>query len=50
MALGVSRFEQTLAIIADGLTLVVVAKTKDPEKLCVTPGAPAQDAIARHAR
>ena len=48
--LGVSRFEQALAVFADGMPLPAVANTKDPEELRVTPGAPAQEAIARHAR
>ena len=42
--------EQALAVLADGLPLPAVANTKDPEELCVTAGAPPQDAIAGHAR
>ena len=47
---GVSGFEQALAVFADGMPLSAVANTKHPEELCVTPGAPPQEAIARHAR
>ena len=46
----VSCFEQALAVFADGMPLAAVANTKHPEELCVTPGAPAQEAIAGHAR
>ena len=48
--LRVSGFEQALAVVADGVSLPAVANTQHQEELCVTPGAPPQDAIARHAR
>ena len=45
-----SRFEQALAVVANSLPLLAVANAKDPEQLRITPGAPPQEAIARHAR
>jgi len=45
-----SRFEQALAVVANGLPLLAVANAKDPEQLRITPGAPPQEAIGRHAR
>ena len=47
---GVSRFEQALAVVADGMPLLAVAPTKHPEEPGVAPGAPPQEPIAGHAR
>ena len=46
----VSGCEQSFAVFAHGLPLPAVANFQHQEELCVTPGAPPQEAIARHAR
>lgn len=48
--MGVSGVEQAFAVVADGMPLPAAANPKHPEESCVTPGAPPQKAIARHAR